>query len=45
LLAWRKVFGTGLTIGSGASYRYRKDVAEASGFGGQAQVGFALGSR
>jgi Putative beta-barrel porin 2 len=42
---FRRVLSTGVTFGLGASYRDRKDLTEASGFGGQAQFGYTIGSR
>lgn len=41
----RRVLSTGITVGAGATYRRRKDVVEASGYGGQLSFGYSLGSR
>jgi hypothetical protein len=41
----RRVLSTGVTFGAGATYRRRKDVVVASGYGGLISLGYSLGSR
>ena len=40
----RRVLSSGVTIGAGATYRRRKDVVVASGYGGLISLGYTLGS-